>query len=55
LLEYLGETLPQEQREFHWGLYEKTLSLLTFPDTREMLRQARQVLRQWEMAPGESR
>jgi 8-oxo-dGTP pyrophosphatase MutT (NUDIX family) len=46
LLEYLGETLPQEERGVYWGLYEETLSLLTFPDTREMLRLAQEILRQ---------
>jgi ADP-ribose pyrophosphatase YjhB (NUDIX family) len=50
LLEYLGETLPSEQRESHWGLFEETLSLLTFPNTREMLRRAQTVLRQRESA-----
>jgi mutator protein MutT len=46
LLEYLGETLPQDQREFHWGLYEETLNILTFPDTRKILRLAQASLRQ---------
>jgi 8-oxo-dGTP pyrophosphatase MutT (NUDIX family) len=46
LLEFLGETQPQEERECHWGLYEETRELLTFPDTREMLFQAREILRQ---------
>jgi 8-oxo-dGTP pyrophosphatase MutT (NUDIX family) len=46
LLEFLGETRPQEERECHWGLYEETWELLTFPDTREILFQAREILRQ---------
>ncbi len=54
LLEYLGETLSQEERELHWGLYEETQSLLTFPDTREMLRLAQEVLRQRGLDTGVS-
>jgi mutator protein MutT len=54
LLEYLGETLPQEERELHWGLYEETQSLLTFPHTREMLRLAQAVLCQRGLDTGES-
>jgi 8-oxo-dGTP pyrophosphatase MutT (NUDIX family) len=46
LLEYTGKTLPEEQREFHWGLYEDCLSLLTFPDTKAMLRSAQDMLHQ---------
>jgi mutator protein MutT len=46
LLEYLGETLSQEERELHWGLYEDTQNLLTFSDTREMLGLAQAVLSQ---------
>ena len=44
LLEYLGETTPMEERERHWGLYEEIHNLLTFADTREMLRLAREVV-----------
>jgi 8-oxo-dGTP pyrophosphatase MutT (NUDIX family) len=44
LLEYTGETPPEEQRECHWGLYKDCLSLLTFPDTKEMLRLAQDML-----------
>jgi 8-oxo-dGTP pyrophosphatase MutT (NUDIX family) len=46
LLEYLGETHSQEERECHWGLFEETLDLLTFPDTRDLLRLAQEMLRQ---------
>jgi 8-oxo-dGTP pyrophosphatase MutT (NUDIX family) len=55
LLEYLGQTCPQEEREFHWGLYEETLSLLTFSNTREMLRRAQASLRQRGLDKSESR
>ena len=44
LLEYLGETAPQEERESHWGLFEETLALLTFADTREKLRLAHELV-----------
>ncbi len=54
LLEYVGETFSQEEREFHWGLYEETRNLLTFPDTREMLRLAQAVLHQRGLDTGES-
>jgi 8-oxo-dGTP pyrophosphatase MutT (NUDIX family) len=54
LLEYVGATFPQEEREFHWGLYEETRNLLTFPDTREMLRLAQSVLHQRGLDTGES-
>lgn len=46
LLEYLGHTLSQEDRALNWGSYEETRQLLTFPDTRQMLRRARQILDQ---------
>jgi mutator protein MutT len=46
LLEYIGETLPLEEREFHWGPYEETMHMLTFTDTREILRLAREILRE---------
>ena len=46
LLEYLGETSPQEERESHWGLFEETLALLTFADTREKLRLAQEIVLQ---------
>jgi 8-oxo-dGTP pyrophosphatase MutT (NUDIX family) len=46
LLEFQGETPPQEERECHWGPYEETRDLLTFPDTQEMLGRAREILRQ---------
>jgi 8-oxo-dGTP pyrophosphatase MutT (NUDIX family) len=46
LLEFLGETQPQEERECHWGLYEETWELLTIPDTKEMLSRAREILSQ---------
>jgi 8-oxo-dGTP pyrophosphatase MutT (NUDIX family) len=55
LLEYVEETFPQEEREFHWGPYEETMRLLTFPDTREMLRQAREILRQRGLDGSETR
>jgi 8-oxo-dGTP pyrophosphatase MutT (NUDIX family) len=51
LLEFLGETRPQEEREYRWGLYEETWRLLTFPDTKEMLSQAREILRQRGLQP----
>lgn len=44
LLEYQGETLPLEEREFHWGPYEEILNMLTFRDTREILRLAHEIL-----------
>lgn len=53
LLEYVGETFSQEEREFHWGLYEEIWNLLTFPDTREMLRLAQAVLHQRGLDTGE--
>jgi 8-oxo-dGTP pyrophosphatase MutT (NUDIX family) len=54
LLEYVGATFSQEEREFHWGLYEETRNLLTFPDTREMVRLAQSVLHQRGLDTGES-
>jgi mutator protein MutT len=44
LMEYLEETLPQEEREFHWGPYDEVSGLLTFEDTRTMLQSARKIL-----------
>lgn len=44
LMEYLEETLPQEERECHWGPFEETMKLLTFPDTWEMLGRAQEIL-----------
>jgi 8-oxo-dGTP pyrophosphatase MutT (NUDIX family) len=55
LLEYVEETFPQEEREFHWGTFEETMRLLTFYDTREMLRQAREILRRRGLDEGEIR
>jgi 8-oxo-dGTP pyrophosphatase MutT (NUDIX family) len=46
LLKYQEETAPQEERESHWGLFEKTLKLLTFADTKEKLRLAREIVLQ---------
>jgi 8-oxo-dGTP pyrophosphatase MutT (NUDIX family) len=46
LLEYLGETQAQEEREIHWGLFEETLDLLTFSGTKEMLGRAQEMIRQ---------
>jgi 8-oxo-dGTP pyrophosphatase MutT (NUDIX family) len=46
LLEYQGETAPQEDRESHWGPLEETLALLTFADTREKLRLAQKIIHQ---------
>jgi len=44
LLEYLEQTVPLEERECHWGLYEETIKLLTFPDTQAMVHRARTIL-----------
>jgi 8-oxo-dGTP pyrophosphatase MutT (NUDIX family) len=44
LLEYQGETAPQEERESHWGPLEETLTLLTFADTREKLCLAEEIV-----------
>lgn len=52
LLAYQGETVPEEQRECHWGLYEDILHLLTFSDTREIVRLAQDFLRQGGLAAG---
>jgi 8-oxo-dGTP pyrophosphatase MutT (NUDIX family) len=46
LLKYQEETAPQEERESHWGLFEETLKLLTFADTKEKLRLAREIVLQ---------
>ena len=54
LLEYVRETISLEEREFYWGLYEETRNLLTFPDTREMVRLSQSVLHQRGLDTGES-
>jgi len=53
LMEYMGESAPLEKREINWGLYEETVNLLTFNDTREKLAMARKLLLQRSEAVGD--
>jgi len=53
LMEYTGESAPLEKREINWGLYEETVNLLTFNDTREKLAMARKLLLQRSEAVGD--
>ena len=41
LLEYQAEATPLEEREHRWGLFDEVVGLLTFADTQELLRGAR--------------
>lgn len=50
LLEYQGQAPPAEARECYWGTFETTQEMLTFPDTRDLLRLARLVLQDKGMA-----
>lgn len=52
LMEYIGQSDPLEKREINWGLYEETVNLLTFEDTREKLALARMLLLQRNEAVG---
>jgi mutator protein MutT len=52
LMEYTGESAPLEMRDINWGLYEETVNLLTFNDTREKLTLARKLLLQRSEAVG---
>lgn len=44
LLAYRKEVPPSEARECYWGTFEAALKMLTFPDTKDLLRLAQAIL-----------
>lgn len=46
LLAYQGKTQPQERRQCRWEPFETACALLTFANTRILLEQAQEYLRQ---------
>ncbi len=45
LMAYVEDTKQSEERTLRWCSYDEALSILTFPDTKELLRLAKRKLR----------